>query len=222
MLAANDAREGAPADDRQLRDEIMTMILAGHETTANALTWIWVLLATHPAAGARLAEELSHVVGDAPLTAEAVDKLPYTEALIREALRLFPPAWVFERQAVAADRVGDIDIPAGWLVAISPWLLHRDPQIYPDPEAFRPERFLGGEAPGRYAYLPFGAGPRVCIGGGFALLELKIIVASLASRFHVDVAEPGGIAPRAGITLRPASPVWARAVPRRERSFGSG
>jgi cytochrome P450 len=192
-----DARDddGRPMDPTQLRDELVTLLVAGHETVASALTWAWALLAQHPAAADRVAAEAATGTLD-PRT------LPYTAAVFDEALRLYPPAWLITRRADEDDALGDVPVPAGSLVIISPYVAHRRPARWPEPEAFRPERFLEAATP-RFAYLPFGAGPRLCIGQAFARLEGTLILAALARRLKLDLT-PDGVPPvEALVTLRP-------------------
>ena len=210
LMAARD-EDGSAMSDRHLRDEAVTLFLAGHETTALALSWTWMLLSLHPEADARLAGELRSVLdGRAP----AVDDLPrlrYTQAVVEESLRLYPPAWVIGREAVAPCAIGGQEMPAGTTVFISPWVMHRDRRFFEHPEVFRPERWLDTERRSRlprHAYLPFGAGPRLCIGNSFAMTEAILLLASLARRFRPTLRDGQPIAPFPTITLRPAGPMW--------------
>jgi cytochrome P450 len=216
LLEATDDAGRPGMTDQQLRDELMTLILAGHETTANALSWTFYLLSRHPEVEARLVRELREVIGTGPARFGDLDRLVYTECVIREAMRLYPPAWMIERQAIARDRVGGYDLPAGWLVAVAPWTLHRDPDLYPEPEAFRPERFAPEAAASRsrYAYLPFGAGPRTCIGNAFAVMEAKLVLATLASRFRLTRVSSAPVEPDPGVTLRPRGDLRMRVTAR--------
>ena len=176
LLAARD-EDGEPMSDRLVRDEVMTLLLAGHETTANALTWTWLLLDQHPAAAARLHAEVDALPG--PPTADDLAALPCTNAVLAESMRIWPPAWASGRRILQDVTLGDWPVPAGSLVSAVQWLTHRDPRWWPDPLEFRPERWLTPEgaydesAPGqpRGAYFPFGMGTRVCIGGSFARTE---------------------------------------------------
>jgi cytochrome P450 len=204
LLDARDDQD-QPMARRQLRDEIITLIIAGHETVASALTWTWHLLGQHPGAFTRLRSE-SLALGEAPLDAEAVARLAYTRAVLDEALRLYPPAWVITRQARDADSLAGCEVPAGSLVIISPYTLHRQPGLWPDPGQFRPERFLDRAPAGddRFSYLPFGGGPRICIGNHYALMEGVLILATLA-RGRPLTAVPGQTPqPAALVTIRPA------------------
>lgn len=203
LMAATD--DGDQMTDQQLRDELITLILAGHETTANALTFTFLLLARHPEINARLRAELDEVLGDRLPTLEDLKSLSYTEQVIREAMRIYPPVWMIERIAVDPDELGGYHVPAGHLIGISPWTLHRDPEVYPDPARFDPERFTEAAVAerNRYSYLPFGGGQRTCIGNAFAIMEAKIILATLASRVDVELADKRRIELEPSITLRP-------------------
>jgi cytochrome P450 len=210
MLLAVRDEDGTSMTDQQVRDEAVTLFLAGHETTAIALTWVWMLLSQHPEADAKLAEELDIVLGRRPPTPADVPRLVYTQAIVQEGLRLYPPAWVIGREAVAPCAIGDHHIAVGMTIFVSPWVIHRDPRYYERPDEFRPERWLDdarSKLP-RFAYLPFGAGPRLCIGNAFAMTEATLILATLAQRFRPTLRDTKPIAPFPSITLRPASPVW--------------
>ncbi|MFI6386546.1 cytochrome P450 [Nonomuraea sp. NPDC050540] len=193
----------APMDRGQVRDEVMTFLLAGHETTANGLAWFWHLLALHSGARARVEAEVAEVLDGRVPTAEDADRLVYTAAAFQEALRLYPPAWSIVRTAVADDHLGDLFVPAGTNVVVPVYLAHRDPGAWPDPDRFDPERFLPGAAPRRFSYLPFGAGRRICVGAGFAVMEATLIIAMLVRRFRLEM-EPGAeVRAEATVTLRP-------------------
>jgi len=212
LLAARDEETGEGMSDRQLRDEIMTIFLAGHETTANGLAWTWYLLAQNPAAETRMHAEIVSRLGDRSPTIEDLAAMPYTRAVFEEAMRLYPPAHTFNRMALAEDRIGEVVIPKGALVTISPYVTHRNPKLWPDPERFDPERFLPEQARGRprYAYLPFGGGPRICIGNSFALFEAQAILAMIGRRWRVTL-EPGHkVEPVGQITLRPKNGIMVR------------
>lgn len=204
LLGARDDETGKCMDDRQIRDEVMTFFIAGHETTGNALAWTWFLLSTHPLVTRRLREELRSVLAGRDLGPEDVGKLTYTKAVVQEAMRLYPPVAAIGREARHDDEIGGFYLPARSTVLISPWVSHRNPQFWPAPEAFDPDRFLPGalEHP-RLAYLPFGAGPRQCIGAGFALQELVIALATLADRFEPALVPGHRVEPQLGVTLRP-------------------
>ena len=198
--------------DQQLHDEMMTLFVAGHETTANALTWIWYLLSQNPEAEAKLLEELHSVLdGRAPAMAD-LPKLPYTEMVVREAIRLYPPAPQFGREPNRDVCIGKYPVSRGSLVAVNTYAMQRDERFFADPERFDPERFAKGweERIPRYAYLPFGGGPRVCIGNGFAIMEARLVLATVAQRYRLSL-EPGqDIKPVQLVTLRPNGPVRMR------------
>ena len=212
------AREdGAGMTDEQVRDEALTLFLAGHETTAIALTWTWWLLARNPDAETRLHAELDTTLPDrAAVGRRTSPNLPYTQAVISESIRLRPPAWAMGRTAVAGHRANGYPIAEGSTVVVSPWLLHHDPRWWPEPEAFRPERWLADdpERP-RYAFIPFGGGPRVCIGEPFARLEAAMLLATIARRWRFASRNDREPDLQAVITLRPRGGLPMRALPRR-------
>jgi cytochrome P450 len=189
----------------QVRDEVITMFFAGHETTALALTWAWYLLALNPEVEAKLHAEVDRVlVGRVP-TVEDLPNLPYVRMVVDETLRLYPPVWTFPRQAIADDEIGGYHIPAGSLMFPSQYLTHRHPRFWEDPERFDPERFLPQRAEGRqtFAYYPFGGGSRTCIGVHFALLEACLVLATMAQRIRPRLASDRPVEPRSIITLHP-------------------
>jgi cytochrome P450 len=205
--------EGRPMSEKQLRDETITMLLAGHETTALALTWTWYLLSQDPEVTSRLEEEVD-VLNGRPPRIEDLPRLPYTERVVKEAMRIFPPAYSFGREAVEVDEILGWTVPAGTTLFVFPWVIHRDSRFYPDPLRFDPGRWSDDfeRSLPRHAYLPFGSGPRMCIGREFARMELALIVAAIAQRFRLEWgAEPP--VPKASITLRPTGGL--RAVVRR-------
>jgi cytochrome P450 len=205
LMSARDEETGEAMTDEQLRVEVTTFLLAGQETTSLALTWTWYLLSQHAGAQRRLEEELDAVLNGRPPEYADLVSLPYTRMVIDEALRLYPPAWGFSRQALADDELGGFHLPRGWLVFVIPYVLHRLPAFWQDPEAFDPERFLperGADRP-KFAYLPFGAGPRQCIGNQFALVEAQLVVATLAQRYRLHLAPRHNAEPWPLITLRP-------------------
>lgn len=206
LLDAQD-EHGSRMTDEQLRDEIMTLFLAGHETTANALSWTWYLLAQNPGAERALAAELDSVLGVAAPTLADLPRLPYTEMVIKESMRLYPPAWGIGRRAIRDFELNGYRIPAGTNVFLLQWVTHRDPRFFPDPERFDPERWRDdpirrGRLP-RFAYFPFGGGPRVCIGAGFAMMEATLLLATLAQRFQLSLLPNSRVTPFFSITLRP-------------------
>jgi cytochrome P450 len=205
LLSARDEETGEGMTDEQVRVEVTTFLLAGQETTSLALTWTWYLLSQHPDARRRLEEELDSVLGGRPPEYADLANLPYTRMIIDESMRLYPPAWGFSRQALADDQLGGFHLPRGWLAFVVPYVLHRLPGYWPNPDAFDPDRFLPervAERP-RFAYLPFGAGPRQCIGNHFALIEAQLIVATLAQRYRLHLVPGHPVEPWALITLRP-------------------
>ncbi len=216
LLRAADAEGGL--DEREVRDELVTLVIAGHETVASCLTWALLLLARHPAVQDRLAAELAELPeGRAPGWAD-LGALPYTRAVVDEALRLYPPAWVVTRRALEDDVVDGVVVPAGTLVLLSPWLLHRRPESWPDPLRFDPGRFLGTDASRgapRGDYVPFGAGPRLCIGRDVALVQAVLILATLLRGRRVDHPDVAGpVHVDALVTLRPRGGLPLRLVPR--------
>lgn len=219
LMASRDADTGEPMSDEHLRDEIMTLVLAGHETTANALTFALHLLSSHPRDRDRLEAEVDAVLGARIPESSDLRALAFTRAVFDETLRLYPPAWAFEREAIADDRIGDYDIPAGAMVGIAPFSLHRHPDYWQRPEAFDPDRFIGDAASEhpRYAYLPFGGGPRTCIGMGFAIMEAQIVLARIAQELRIDTSH-STLELDPVITLRPKSGLIARITPRPPRS----
>jgi cytochrome P450 len=208
LLAAQE--DGRGMTDLQLRDEAMTLLLAGHETTANALTWTWKLLSEHPDCARRLAQEVRDVCGDAPPSPDAVSSLPYTRQVLAESLRLFPPAWLLGRRAVAEWQLGEFTVPPGAIVLMSQWLMHRDPRFFTDPLRFDPDRWRPDAEASRprFSYFPFGGGNRVCVGESFAWTEGILVLASIARAWKVAV-DPAPVGLWPGITLRPAGSVWA-------------
>jgi cytochrome P450 len=205
LLAAGQKQEGAKLTGRQLRDEVMTLFLAGHETTALALSYTFYLLAQNPAAEARLAAELDEELGGRMPTAADVPHLRYTEWVVKEAMRLYPPAWGVGREAIEECEIGGHRVPKGTQVLLIQWVVHRDPRWYDDPEAFRPERWDGDleKRLPRCAYFPFGDGLRICIGNHFALLEAVLVLATVARRFRLSLAGDEPLELVASITMRP-------------------
>lgn len=212
LMSATDADTGEQMNDQQLRDELMTIVLAGHETTANALSWVFVMLGRHPDVEAKLRAELQTVLsGREPTTADA-PKLVYTAAVLNETLRLYPPVWALARSCADGDVIGDVTLPKGSLVFFMPWLIHRRADVWPEPLKFDPERWLSGDKPkSRCAFMPFSSGPRKCIGDAFALLEGQLVLATLLQRVKVKVEEQP-IDPEPVFTLRPRHGVFVRAA----------
>lgn len=216
MAATVDGDPSVGMSDLELRDEVATLVLAGHETTANSLTWTFVLLAQHPDIEARLHDEIQRVCGSSPPTFEQLASLTYVGQVVDEAMRLYPPAWVFERQALHDLELGDYAMPRGTIVAVSPWTLHRHPGHWPRPGRFDPERFTEAAkaARPRYTYLPFGGGPRQCIGTNFALIEIKLVLATLLARFRLELLPGQDLRPDPAVTLRPRQGLQMRLHPR--------
>lgn len=205
--------DGSPGmSTQQVRDELLTLLLAGHETTAMLLTWTWWLLDSHPDVAERMRAEIDTTIGSRRPTFADVDRLSFTQAVVAETLRLRPPAWMLERQVVGEIAFGPHLARPGTLLLIPPWLVHRGPRWWPDPEAFRPERWLDADgrydedAPGqpRGGYFPFGAGPHVCIGASFAWIEAVLALAVLAPSWQPRLAAGADVRIRGAITLRPA------------------
>ena len=243
LIAARDEVDQTGMTDRQLRDEVMTLFLAGHETTANALAWTWFLLSQHPAIEQKLQEELATVIGRREPEAADMPGLSYTDAVIKESMRLFPPAYAFSRRVLVDTQIGPYHVPAKSAVIMSQWVVHRDKRWWYEPEHFLPERWISDQAdanafvsvearqgaglasakPARsqgvllrtpancpqYAYFPFGAGPRGCVGNTFAMLEATLVVASIAKKFRFELIDPREVTPWPSVTLRPASGIRA-------------
>jgi cytochrome P450 len=212
LLQAQDD-EGKCMTDRQLHDEIMTLFLAGHETTANVLSWTWLLLGQNPHVEVKLAGELERVLaGRAPTPAD-LPRLPYTDMVVREAMRIYPPVWIIGRRALSPFRLGGYELPAKTNVLMSQLLMHHDARYFPEPEQFDPERWKAGdpraEALPRFAYFPFGGGPRVCIGAGFATMEAVLLLATIAQKFRINVAADQMVEMLPSVTLRPKSGIRA-------------
>lgn len=202
LIAARD-ESGAGLTPAEVRNEIVTFIVAGHETVASALAWSWALLAAHPDVQSDLQDEADAVLGGRPAAIADYPRLPFARAVFDEALRMYPPAWLITRQSLEADILGGADIPPRALIILSPWLMHRHPALWREPEEFRPHRFLDNEVD-RTAFIPFGSGLRQCIGRDFAYVEGALMLASIASRWSVAYPE-GCTIPRAEpqVTMRP-------------------
>jgi enediyne biosynthesis protein E7 len=206
LLEARDRENGEPMTDKELIDEVLTLIVAGHETTAAALTWTWYLVSLHPDAGAELEAEADRTA-EGPLGLESAESLAYAHQVAQEALRLYPPGWLFTRRAIEGDELGGYPIAPRTDVFISPYTLHRHPEFWSEPEEFKPERFAGVDAKERhrFAYIPFSVGPRHCIGENMAMFEMLIHVNRMARRFRLRRASDGPIDIEAQINLRPRS-----------------
>ena len=214
LMQARDPETGEGMDDRQLRDEIITFLIAGHETVASALVWCWYLLSMHPAVERALAAELASVLGGDLPAMDDLPRLPYTRMVVDEALRLYPPSWISTRRAIADDTIGGYRIPANALVVMSPYVTHRREETWPNPEGFDPERFTpqATAARPRFAYFPFGGGPHLCIGNTFALVEAQLIVACVAQRYRLALLPGQRIEVAPLVTLRPKYGMLMRAT----------
>ena len=205
LMAQDEEGDGTGMSDLQLRDEAMTIFLAGHETTANALTWTWYLLSQHPDVEERFHAEIDRVLGDRLATADDFPSLVYTEMVLAESMRLYPPAWTLGRKALVDYQVGDFIVPAESIVLMSPWVMHHDSRYYAQPFDFDPERWTqeARNARPRFAYFPFGGGPRVCIGEQFAWMEGVLLLATIAQRWKMRLATRQKVEPKPMVTLRP-------------------
>jgi cytochrome P450 len=205
LLEARDEETDEGMTDHQVRDEVLTLLLAGHETTANALSWAFFLLALHPRVGARLQEEYQRVLNGRAAQMEDLPQLPYTRMVMEEAMRLYPPAWGLGRRALGNDVIDGYFIPKGAYVLLFPHVTHRHPAFWERPDAFDPERFSTEQVAGRprFAYFPFGGGPRLCIGNQFALSEAQLILATILSRYQLQLLPGVVVTPEPLVTLRP-------------------
>ena len=207
LMEARDEETGEGMNDKQLRDEVVTLYIAGHETTTNALSFAFFLLAKHPEIVEEIRKELSLVLKGRPLSVEDLRSLEYLNQVIKEAMRLYPPAWAIGREALEDDEIDGFYIPAGTTIFLSPYIVHRIPELWPDPEKFDPDRFSPENVKQhhRYAYHPFGGGPRLCIGNNFAMMEMQVILAMLVSQYEISLApgfqDPPELEPL--VTLRP-------------------
>lgn len=196
-------------DERLAHDEILTTILAGHDTTGVALAWTFSLLSTHPEVARRLHDEVERVLNGRAPTLDALPALEYAEMVLKESLRLYPPAWVLSRRAVEDDEVGGYHIPRGATIFVSPYLTHRHPDFWRNPEGFDPERFRRSAAPPEpFAYFPFGGGPRLCIGNNFALMAAQIVLVMVVQKYRLELDTGQSVVPRAKLTLHPRRKVF--------------
>lgn len=204
VMSARD-EDGSRMSDKQLRDEVLTFLLAGHETTALALTWTWYLLALNPEAEQKLHEELDQVLARRAPEVSDLQRLPYTERVIKESMRVYPPAWSLARTVISDFQLGGFTIPAGANVVMSQWIMHRHPTYFPDPEKFDPDRWLSERTQKlpRFAYFPFGGGPRQCIGASFAMMEAALLLATIAQRVQLRLVPDHPVIPIPSFTLRP-------------------
>ena len=220
LLAARDD-DGSAMDDAQLRDECVTLFLAGHETTALALAHTFFLLSRHPAVARRMQAEIDGVLGERLPRSDDAKALPYTRQVLEEAMRLYPPAWITGRAVAEPFELRGRTLPAGAQLVVSQWIVHRDPRWFEDPEGFDPDRFAPERAKDRprFAYFPFGGGPRVCIGNHFAMLEAILLTATIAQRFRLDLLPGERLEFDPSVTLRPKRHVRARLVARQSAAL---
>lgn len=212
LISARDADTQQAMDDKQLRDEMITFLVAGHETTAVTLSWTWYLLARHPHVEQRLRSELDRVLGNRPAAMEDLAELTYTRMVLEESMRLYPPAWATSREAIGADVIAGVPVAPRMMVTVSPYVTHRHPAFWEDPETFDPDRFSPERSAGRpeYAYFPFGGGPRGCVGRQFAMMEAQLILATVARRYRLRLASDHPVEPDPILTLRPRGGVPVR------------
>ena len=206
LMAARDEETGEGLSDKELRDQALTIIGAGYETTTQALAWTWYLLARHPEIENKLHAEISNVLGGRYPTFEDLPNLKYTLMVFQEAMRLYPPAWAIARTAIKTDEIGGYRVPANSEILLLPYITHRHPKYWEKPEEFYPEHFLPEKvaARPRFAYFPFGGGPRQCIGNNFALMEAQLIIATVAQKYRLRLTDEQPIEPETSITLRPS------------------
>jgi cytochrome P450 len=204
LMNARD-EDGSGMTDKQLRDEVLTFLLAGHETTALALSWTWHLLGQNPVAEAKLHAELEGVLGGRTPEFADMPALPYTERVVKESMRLYPPAWSLAREAISEFELRGYKIPAGANIVMSQWIMHHNPKYFPEPEKFDPDRWLDPamQKLPRFAYFPFGGGPRQCIGNLFAMMEAVLLLATVAQRFRLHAVPGHAVVPVPSFTLRP-------------------
>jgi len=214
MLARDE--DGKGMSDRQLRDEVVTLLLAGHETTALALSWTLYLLGQHPEADALAHAELGEILNGRQISLEDIPRLPFMESIFSESMRLYPPAWSIGREAVSDCEIGGYAVKAGTTIFISPWVLHRDPRYFEEPDSFRPQRWSEDfrRSIPRFAYFPFGGGPRICIGKSFAMQEAMVILTTMLQRFRFEWQSDSQVSPLPSITLRPKGGIWVKATAR--------
>ena len=220
LLAAG--QDEQPLSRAEIQDEVMTLVLTGHETTTHALTFTLALLSRNPAAYKRMITEVDDVLAGRDPQATDVDALPWTQAVVNEALRLYPPGCYIIRDAAEDDHISGVQVFAGDTI-VSPYLLHRIPEFWPDPERFDPRRFLPNSTPThpRYAYLPFGAGRRICLGASLAFLEMTLVLAVLAQSVRIDLVPTATLRKRAEVTLHPVGPVVATVTPPHPRQHST-
>jgi len=216
LMLTRDRETNQPMADKELIDEVLTLIVAGHETTAAALTWTWYLVGTHPQAAEGMQAEADAANPTGSLSLDAAESLSFTHQVLQESLRLYPPGWLLSRRSIGADELGGFTIAPRTDVLISPYMLHRHPQIWSEPEEFRPERFAGPDAEERhrFAYIPFAVGPRHCIGENIAMFEMLVHMHTMTRRFRLTRATDEPIEFEAQINLRPRSNLMMTVHPR--------
>ena len=221
LLAQDDEGDGTGMTNQQLRDEAMTLFVAGHETTANALTWTWYLLSQHPGVEAKLHDEIQAALNGKLPTADDVARLTYTEMVFAESMRLYPPAWILGRRVLNDYRVADYMIPSGSIILMSQWVMHHDPRFYPEPFEFNPGRWTpeARESRPKFAYFPFGGGPRVCIGEQFAWMEGVLLIATIAQKWKMRLAPGQVVKTKPMITLRPKYGMRMMVEARKDRAL---
>lgn len=216
MLMLTPYEDGSFMSDEQLRDELVTLFVAGHETTSNALTWSWYLLAQHPEVAQTLQAEIQSALGERLPTMHDLADLPYTKRVVQESMRLYPPAWMLNsRQATEDTQIGDYLIPKDGLIFISPYLMHRNPRFFDDPHQFNPDRWTPDfekQLP-RYAYIPFGGGARICIGNSFAMMEAQLLIATIAARYTLERVDDSEVELEPLVTMGPKGALRMRLVP---------
>ena len=209
LLGVRDRETGAPLTDRQIRDELIGFFIAGHETVSSALTWAWYLLSKHPDSLRRVADEADRVIGDRTPTEEDLPRLEFTTRVLLEAMRMYPPIFVLMRCAQEDDTIGGYDVPAGSNIVLCPYVTHRHPDFWTNPEGFDPDRFTPERAAGlhRMAFFPFSGGARKCIGNRFAMTQMPLVLAMVSRRFDVSLVPGVPVVPEPAISLRPRDPV---------------
>jgi len=220
LCVAARARGWSRTSRKMLRDEVLSLIVAGHETTANALAWTWTHLATAPGHDQALHAEAQRVLGDSELTFESLQQLDFTRRVFQESLRFYPPVWTFSRQALADDVLGSVRVKAGDVVMMCAYAMHRHGQFWEDPEVFDPARFKEAPVAKRnpFVYFPFGGGRRTCLGNRFAMMEAQVVLALVARRFRLQLVPGQNVVPQAMVTIRPRDGVWVRLERRPSRS----
>jgi cytochrome P450 len=209
LLTARDAQTGKNLTDRQIRDEVVTMMIAGHETTAMVLSWAWTLLATNSVAERNLHDEVSRVLGTRPPTLGDLGNLPYTLMVLQESMRLYPPVWFIARKTTSAGDLGGVDVPKDVIVIVSPYAIHRHPGFWNNPDEFNPTRFATGAQHARHSYIPFCGGRHLCLGMHLALIEGHLLLAGITQRYTVRPTTSGRVHPHPAITLRPRNGLMA-------------